>query len=208
MLIAEIIKNGILFDLKNWQHPMIELGSIRRLLDLLAARQISYLLVGGVAMLCYIEGRNTQDIDFLISLDELERLPELEIVSRDRDFARANFDGLQVDLLLTSNALFEDVLIRHAGTQQIGGDRICCVTPPGLLLLKLYALPSLYRQGEFQRANLYEGDITALLLQFPDLDSGIDRMLTTLQGHLLASDVESLSAIVQEIRQRLSRMRR
>lgn len=207
MTIAEIITNGILFDFKNWQNPMIEPGSIRRLLDLLSTRQISYLLVGGVAMLCYVEGRNTQDIDFLISLNDLERLPELEIVSRDRDFARANFDGLQVDLLLTSNALFQDVLVRYAGVQQLGDDRICCVTPPGLLLLKLYALPSLYRQREFQRANLYEGDVTALLLQFPDLESEMAQMLTTLRGHLLTSDVESLSAIVQEIRQRLSRMR-
>ena len=39
-----------------------------------------------------------------------------------------------------------------------------CATPEGLILLKLYALPSLYRQSELRRANLYEADLAALLL--------------------------------------------
>jgi hypothetical protein len=47
----------------------------------------------------------------------------------------------------------------------------------GLLLLKLYALPSLYREGNFARVGLYENDVATLLSYFaqrpdPDREGG------------------------------------
>ena len=42
------------------------------LFTLLWERQTPYLLVGGIAMLRYVEGRNTADIDLLMSLPSRE----------------------------------------------------------------------------------------------------------------------------------------
>jgi len=75
----------------------------------------------------------------------------------------------------------------------------------GLLLLKLYALPSLYRQGNFARASLYETDIAALMYAYrPDMDG----LLKGLAGYVAASDLAKLQNIVAEIRSRTGRFRR
>lgn len=202
-MLGKIIQNGVTFDPKNWKKPMVDFQSIDILFSLLEERQISYLLVGGVAMLAYVEGRNTQDIAFLISTADLDQLPELLISSRDRNFARADFGGLQIDLLLTSNPLFALAMEQYAGSVTMGDRSIRCITPAGLLLLKLYALPSLYRQGQFQRANLYESDLTALLIEFSSLS--LDQCFPILRQHLLASDIESLQPIAHDINQRVRR---
>src|SRR4029077_20487221 len=126
-------------------------------------RRIDYLLVGGIAMLQDVEGRNTGDNDLIMAVSSLEKLPEVRVASRDDDFARGDYEGLQVDLLLTRNPLFEEVRQRHATTRPFVEREIPCATVEGLLLLKLYALPSLYRQGNFARVGLYENDIATLL---------------------------------------------
>src|SRR5689334_4834299 len=46
------------------------------LFQTLNQRAIPYVLVGGVALLRYVEGRNTEDIDLVLSLDFLAKLPE------------------------------------------------------------------------------------------------------------------------------------
>src|ERR1017187_8901881 len=53
------------------------------LFRLLAERRVDYLLVGGLAMLTYIKGRNTKDVDLLMSVAALETLPELRIEDRN-----------------------------------------------------------------------------------------------------------------------------
>lgn len=105
--VGEIVKNGIWFDPKNWT-DLMPAGddiavAINSLFKLLAERQVDYLLVGGIALLSYVDGRNTQDISFIFSKQALERFPELVVTEENRDFARATFGDLQVDLLLTDN---------------------------------------------------------------------------------------------------------
>jgi hypothetical protein len=63
--------------------------------------------VGGIAILHYIEGRNTQDLDLLLTVSSLKKLPELKITSQDINFVRANYGELQIDLYLTRNPLFK-----------------------------------------------------------------------------------------------------
>src|SRR5580700_5713251 len=72
----------------------------------LAERRVDYLLVGGMAMLTYVKGRNTKDVDLLLSLDAPHKIPELEIRDRQDFFARAQFRSVRVDLLFTFNPLF------------------------------------------------------------------------------------------------------
>lgn len=180
-------------------------SAVEHLFSLLERRKIDYLLVGGLAMLVYVDGRNTEYIDLILTPEVLATLPELAIESRDQDFAKARFEGLRVDLLLTTNALFDHVRQRYATRQRFVEREIPCVTVEGLLLLKLYALPSLYRQGSFARVGLYENDIATLLEAFrPDLTP----LLAELESHLTSTDLLSLHQILAEIEGRITRFGR
>src|SRR4051812_26865039 len=63
-------------------------GELHELFSTLASRSVPYLLVGGIALLKYIEGRNTDDVDLLLSLESLAKVPELKVRDRNADFAR------------------------------------------------------------------------------------------------------------------------
>src|SRR5947209_11831635 len=52
------------------------------LFGLLHERKITYVLVGGIAMLTYIEGRNTRDLDLVLSVESLAAVPEIGIYAR------------------------------------------------------------------------------------------------------------------------------
>jgi hypothetical protein len=206
--IGSILREGVAFDLKNWSRPnlnsdrLVELA--QQLFDRLEAQQVDYLLVGGVALLSYIDGRNTQDIDFIVDRRDLDRLPELVLNDENQDFARGQFEDLQVDLLLTRNPLFQQVQQSYSTEQVFGSQRVRCVTVEGLLILKLYALPSLYRQGNFTKASLYENDIRLLLLNY-EVDSAA--LLRILTPHLLASDLQALQETLQDIQTQIVRLK-
>ncbi len=179
--------------------------SVERLFGLLHGREVDYLLVGGVAMLGYVEGRNTEDIDVILAASDLERLPEIAVEDRDADFARGTFERLRVDMLLTANPLFEEVGKRHATSVRFAEREVPCATVEGLLLLKLYALPSLYRQGNFARVGLYENDVATLIQVY---DPDLEPILGKLSRHLGADDLAAVRDIVSEIRGRIERFRR
>ena len=197
--IAVILRDAQLGDLRTLgeaSEPYDLFGATTRLFELLDARGIAYVLVGGIAMLQYVDGRNTRDIDLIMSPADLDRLPEFEISSRDRDFARANFEGVQIDVLLSSNAVFDLVRAGYTAGRAFAEREITCATPAGLFLLKLFALPSLYRQRDTVRVALYENDLRMLLDAY-QLDT--EQMLKVLTPHLLASDIEQLRQIVKDI---------
>jgi len=164
--IGEVIRNAVAFNIKNWQANMTPSDSIiqdvKEILAHLAQRKVDYLLVGGIAMLQYVQGRNTQDLDLIMAVSSVETIPGLEITTRDPNFLRARFRQLQLDILLTSNPLFDHVTRHCASLVRAYDQPIRIASVEGLLLLKLYALPSLYRQGDFTRVGIYESDISAL----------------------------------------------
>jgi len=178
--------------------PSVE-ESVTRLFELLDQRSVDYVLVGGLALLRYVRGRNTEDIDLLLAVRDLDVLPELAVRERSDWFARAVFSGLRVDLLFTENPLFKLVRERHTGCIPFIERGVPCATPEGLVLLKLYALPSLYRQGEIQRAILYESDIAALVH-----GPGVNPvpLLRTLEEFMPATDLRELRRVVGEIQSR------
>ncbi|MDY6785249.1 MAG: hypothetical protein SW833_22330 [Cyanobacteriota bacterium] len=202
--IGEIIQNGVIFDMKNWEAFPPDAGDIPQLIEqlfsILEERNIDYLLVGGVALLSYVEGRNTQDIDFVLSRVALNALPEIVISEENRDFVRGQFQELQIDLLLTQNPLFETVRNQYATQREFGKLQVRCATAEGLVLLKLYALPSLYRQAQFNRIGIYENDILLLLLNYTiDLDS----IFEILTSHLLPTDLQELRNTISDIQNRI-----
>lgn len=178
------------------------LQSVAELFALLDRRGVGYVLVGGIALLHYVEGRNTEDIDLIVSLAELGKVDEIEIISRDGNFARGLFREVQIDFLLTSNRLFAEVRRKHTTRQPFAEQTIPCATPEGLLLLKLYALPSLYRQGNFARVGLYENDIATLLHAYP---TPTELLLTQLSRHVNSTDMAEIRSILTEIEARIRR---
>jgi hypothetical protein len=61
-MISKILYYGIRFNPQKWSISMNEedlLKQVNQLFDVLREREIDYLLVGGIALLKYIEGRNT-----------------------------------------------------------------------------------------------------------------------------------------------------
>lgn len=205
--IGEVIVYGVAFDLKNFaavrNMDLNELyATVPRLFDLLDEREIEFVLVGGIAMLVYVEGRNTQDIDLIVSPDALDQLPEFVVDERNSEFARTRLGDLQVDFLFTDNKLFDKVRREHVELQRTANREIPCATVEGLLLLKLFALPSLYRQGRFDRASIAESDATALIANYhPDME----RIFTELAKHVLESDLLEIRKIVAEIQDRIAR---
>jgi hypothetical protein len=196
--IDEIIENGIIFNLFS-EVPMEDIrGEVRALFTALRDAQIDYVLVGGVAMLSYVEVRNTQDVDLIIEPNDLHKL-DWQAALLERDFGQAHYHGLRVDLLLTTNPLFADVFQHQRTEITFDGHPVACATREGMLLLKLYALPSLYRQGNLVRAALYEADIFGLQ-QGAIIDD--ERLLAVLSSHLSANDIDELRKILREQRER------
>ncbi|CAN5899915.1 hypothetical protein BH23ACT11_BH23ACT11_02590 [soil metagenome] len=207
--IGKVVRDAVLFDFKNSHEELLNAEqlpeAVDRLFALLDERRIDYLLVGGVALLQYVEGRNTEDVKLIMTSSGLEKLSEIDVSDRDPDFANGSFEALKIDLLLTNNPLFERVRRRYATIGRFVEREIPCATVEGLIILKLYALPSLYRQGDFAKVGLYENDVATLLQAYrPPVESLVEE----LSGHLTPTDLSSVRDILSEILQRIERFRK
>ena len=206
--IGNVIRNAVAFNIKNWLGGSMNsdslIQSVQDLFSVLEQRKIDYVLVGGIALLHYVEGRNTQDLDLLMSLSSVEKLPELKISSQDMYFVRANYGELDIDVLLTENPLFKKVHSKYSNEQRFLDRNIPIATVDGLLLLKLYALPSLYRQGNFARVGIYENDIATLL---HDYEPDVNTLLSEISNFVSESDLAEIKNILADIQKRIKRFR-
>lgn len=207
--IGQVIRDGVVFDVKNWVGDGIRsdslMQSVQDLFAILAGRKIDYVLVGGIALLHYVEGRNTQDVDLLMASPALEQLPELEIVDQDSSFVHATYGELQIDILLSENPLFQIVHREYVEVQAFLDQKIPLATVPGLVLMKLYALPLLYRQGNFAKVGMYENDIATLMYYYqPDLM----KIKKDLSSALSESDFVEINTILGDIEKRVQRFKR
>jgi len=207
--IGNIIRNAVVFNVKNWLGGTMNsdslIQSVQDFFAVLEQRKIDYVLVGGIALLHYVEGRNTQDLDLLMALSSLEKLPELKVSDQDTNFVRANYNELQIDVLLTQNPLFKKVQKEYSKVQGFLDRNIPLATVEGLLLLKLYSLPSLYRQGNFARVGIYENDIATLLHYYqPDMPS----LLSELSKYVDENDFAEIKGVVSDIQNRIERFKK
>ncbi len=173
------------------------------LFRLLADRHADYLLVGGLAMLTYVQGRNTRDVDLLMSAATLRKIPELVMVEESEYFARANFRSVQVDVLLTKNPLFKQVAKKFATRHRFAELSVPAVTVAGLIVLKLYALPSLYRQFELDRAALYETGIALLIARH---EPKLEPLSALVAQQLKPGDQKEVQTILAECCSRAKRL--
>jgi len=206
--IGDVIRNAVVFNIKNWPGGMMNsdslIQSVQDFFTLLEQRKIDYVLVGGIAILHYIEGRNTQDLDVLMAVSALEKLPELKVASQDMYFVRASYNELQIDILPTQNPLFKNVHSQYSKVEKFLDRNIPLATVEGLLLLKLYALPSLYRQGNFARVGIYENDIATLL---HDYQPDVSTLLSELSQYVNQSDLAEIKGAVSDIQKRIKRFK-
>jgi|SRR6266851_42779 len=205
--ISKVVYYANVLDLRNWPKRLKHADTVRqnvvRLFSVLHDKQIDYLLIGGIALLQYIDARNSADIDLIISPASLHKLPDLEIIDWSYDAVRGNFGELQIDFLLTDNPLFKKVQQEYGTTQEFAEGSAICATVEGLLLLKMYSLPALYRQGQVIRASLYENDIATLIYMYrPATES----LIAELAHHLSTSDLQVIANSLAEIQKRLDRI--
>lgn len=199
--IGNVIRNAVGFNVKNWMGGRMNsdslIQSVQDLFAVLEQRKIDYVLVGGIALLHYVEGRNTQDLDLLMALSSPEKLPELKVSSQELYFVRAGYGELQINVLLTQNPLFKKVHGKYSKVQRFLDRNIPIATVEGLLLLKLYALPSLYQQGNFAKMGIYENDVATLLHYYqPDLSL----LLEALSKYVNESDLAKIKALLPNFR--------
>jgi len=121
------------------------------------------------------------------------------------DFARGKFGELQIDILLTKNPLFAEVEKNYTTTKQFMDRKIRSATVEGLLLLKLFALPSLYRQGSFERVGIYENDIATLMYTFKPK---MEPLFAELPKHLNETDMVEARKIIADVETRIQRFRK
>jgi len=207
--IGEIIRNAVVFNVKNWRGGSLNSDSliqtVQDLFSILEERQVKYVLAGGIAVLYYVEGRNTQDLDLIMALSSLKKMPVLEISVRDIYIVEANYGELHLDILLTKNPLFSKIFRKYSKIERFLDRNIPIATVEGILLLKLYALPSLYRQGNFAKVSIHENDIATLIYYYqPDMGS----LLRELSKYISNSDLGEISGIVTEIQNRISRFKK
>lgn len=199
--ISKTIRDSILFRSR---HNSLS-KSVSRFFSLLDKREIKHLLVGGMALLQYVKARNTDDIDLIISEYSLEKLSEVEIIERRDDLVFGRYGELEINFFLTRNPFFDKILAQCAADQRFAEKVIPCATVKGLLLLKLYALPSCCREGNFIRAGIYENDIAMLIYYYKPQTSAL---IEELSPYMEPGDIAGLQEIIAEIEKRIERFRR
>lgn len=204
--IGNVIRNAVVFNTRNWDGSIMNsdtlFDAVAQLFTLLDRKKVDYVLVGGIALLKYVEGRNTEDIDLIMALESLEKVSEIEVLEQSDFFSRGTFKSLQIDILFTSNPLFAEIQRNFTTSQPFIEQTIPTATVEGLLLLKLYALPSLYRQGNFSKVGIYENDI-ATLLHYYQID--LAPLTAKLSNFLSATDMVEIETIIADIQKRIAR---
>ena len=107
-----------------------------------------------------------------------------------------------MDLLLTRNPLFKRVAEKFATRHRFAELAVPVVTVEGFIVLQLYALPSRYRQFDWDRIYLYESDIKQLLARHKPK---VELLFKLLERHLMPTDLIELRKIVLAEQQRIAK---
>ncbi len=202
MSIGRLVRSGVTFDLRRSFSSVVEtddlLAQVAEFFSALDSAGVDTVLVGGVALRAWVDGRNTEDLDLIVAVEDAARVAGLAVRERDGDFALAAFGALRVDLLFTSNPLFARVAREHSALVPFAERTVRTADVRGLFLLKLYALPSLYRQMQWPKVKTYEADLAALIAAHrPDTAAILDE----LAPFVPAFDLTELRRLVADLEQ-------
>jgi hypothetical protein len=145
----------------------MERDKVRAILQALNAEHIHYAIIGAVALGYHATPRATQDIDVLVSREDVPRVQRLlrqyylrgTAVVMVFDVDGTHLDVLPANLRLTRTAIDNalDVLVDDVPTR--------VVSVRDLLLLKLLAIPD---RPQLDKRRQDEADVTAILRQNAD----------------------------------------
>ncbi len=205
--IADVVHKGVAFRWKNkTPHDLMNDSQlpqdVNAFLDTLQGAGVNYMIVGGIALLQYIEARNTEDIDLILSLSDSKKIDGLVLDDVNEFFARGKYGLLNVDILRSESPFFRYVQEHHGVDGYFLNRSLRTASAKGLALLKLYALPSLYRQHQHTRVHIYEADIQSLIVE-GHLKS--DELLSELFDFMSSNDISELAKILTEFEQHRNR---
>lgn len=168
LAICQSIYDANAFNIRNWRdgfpvdYDMLP-ELVIKFLNLLEECEVDFCIVGGIAYLAYIQDRNTKDLDILISVKELEKIIDrVEITNQDANFTNTRFEGMAVDFLKTSNALFDYVKKHETTEYNFVEGKYPVATVTGLILMRFDAIIDLYQKGRFDKIDRYEWDLATL----------------------------------------------
>ena len=201
LAICQSIYDASAFDIKNWKNgfknnPDMLPDTVINFLNLLDELKVNFCIVGGIAYLAYIQDRNTKDLDILISVKELEKIIDyVEVINKDENFTNAEFQGMRVDFLKTSNALFDYVKNHETTTYQFVEGEYPIATLEGLILMRFDAIIDLYQKGNFNKALRYKSDLQFLTRNY-DIDWG--NVWKISQGFFTAGQIKEFRKMVTD----------
>lgn len=172
LAICQSIYDANAFNIQNWKNGFpIDYDMLPQLvikfLKLLEEKEVDFAIVGGIAYLTYIQDRNTKDLDILLSFKELEKIIDyVEVINKDENFTNAVFEGMRVDFLKTSNAIFEYVKNHETTEYNFEEGLYPVATVNGLILMRFDAIIDLYQKGRFDKIDRYEWDLSRLTRGF------------------------------------------
>jgi hypothetical protein len=172
LAISQSIYDANAFNIQNWRdgfpidYDMLP-ELVTKFLNLLEEKQVDFAIVGGIAYLAYIQDRNTKDLDILLSVTELEKILDyVEVTNKDLNFTNAEFEGMRIDFLKTSNSLFEYVKENETTNYDFTEGSYPIATINGLILMRFDAIIDLYQKGNFTKIVFYERDLQVLTLNY------------------------------------------
>jgi len=142
-------------------------------------------IVGSLAALTYLQGRGPRDIDIIAPESALEHLPGIIIEKRSDRILTCRYRSLRVDLWLASDPLYQLVAQRFTTPLCFNEIEIPRATVEGLILIKLYAMPTLTRLNDHAQVAQYKDDIRNL---HPQSKFTLSEIAAILQPYLPTSD--------------------
>lgn len=163
-------------------------AALARLVDLLRAHGVRYVIGGANALSLYVDPRMTVDVDAFVDVtrkDELDRLlaGQFEMVSIGRFHSKFRHGGVDIDILYTG-ARAEDFALAHPREAVILGTKLMAASPEALLWLYLV---SAKEQNQVDALALLRSqpamDLALVRRQLereqPELIPKLEKMLTT-----------------------------
>ncbi|MBI3329600.1 MAG: hypothetical protein HYZ81_23210 [Nitrospinae bacterium] len=145
-----------------WGRKLMEREKVRAILQTLNEEHIRYAIIGAVALGCYAAPRATQDIDVLVSREDIPRVQRLFRQYYLRGTAVVmvfDVEGTRMDVM-PANLRMKRAALDNAADVLVYDVPAKVVSVRDLLVLKLLAIPE---RPELDKRRQDEADVTALL---------------------------------------------
>lgn len=134
--------NSLIYAAENKPHPgrlVLESGlsgAVKKIKDALG--DITFCLIGGLAVQYWVEIRKTDDVDLVVLGDDLNRLKQIFPGGRDILHGYSfRLDGVNVDVMSSTEFAWAQEAIEKAREYDFLGTRIKVALPEYLILFKL-----------------------------------------------------------------------